>query len=207
MIQIRSRAERYKLSLPQTPKEIPAEYFAGVVDCINLPKHYAIIAIVRQVRFYDFLLTISNPKSKINATDVAILCKHNYETLPEGFAVGQQVVIDESAVARGNQIVAPCALSYENVVSYFVHEEKAVKANDPKDKNTLITKIMSGEAKDDKGVALKQYPICFISFKIVPVCDIHGTVDSKISFNDQFVEVVKEEETKEAKAETEEKAE
>ena len=54
MIQIQSRAERYKLSLPLSPREIPAEYYAGVVDSINLPKHYAIIAIVRQIKFMDF---------------------------------------------------------------------------------------------------------------------------------------------------------
>lgn len=200
MIKIQSRVERYALSLPQSPREIPANYFSGVVECINLPKNYAIIALVRQVRFYDFLMAISNPKAKIQSSDLAILAKHNFEYVPEGFSIGQQVIIDESSVARGNQIVAPCALSYDNIVSYFLTEEKIVRRQNPKDTNTLIQKIMTGIAKDENNTPLKEYPICFVSFKIVSANDIHGTVDVTNSFKDPFVELIPEK--KEAEEET-----
>ena len=191
MIQIQSRAERYKLSLPQTPREIPAEYYEGVVNCINLPKHYAIIAIVRQIRFMDFLLSLSNPKAKVRASDSAILCKHNGENVPAEWQIGQQVIISESDIQIGNQIMIPSALSYENIVSYFTNEEAAVKRNNPQDTETLIKKIMTGVAKDSEGTPLKEYPICFISFKVVPITAIKGTVDGQITFKDPFVEVIK----------------
>ena len=191
MIQIQSRAERYKLSLPLSPREIPAEYYAGVVDSINLPKHYAIIAIVRQIRFMDFLMTLSNPKAKVRASDSAVLCKHACD-FPEEFQIGQQVIISESDIQLGNQIVVPSALSYENIVSYFANEEQAVRKLDPKDNNTLVKKIMTGEVKDDKGTPIKEYPICFLSFKIVAGTSIKGTVDTQIRFQDPFVEMIKE---------------
>ena len=193
MIQIQSRAERYKLSLPQSYREIPASYFADVVNCINLPEHYAIIAIVRQIKLMEFVMTISNSKSKVHANDLAILCSYNSKNIPDNWSVGQQIIISESDVQMGNQIVIPSALSYENVVGYFVNEDIAVRAKNPNDKNTLIKKILTGEAKDDKGTPIKEYPICFLSFKVVPVTAIKGTVDSKISYNDPFVEVIKEE--------------
>jgi len=195
MISLQSKVESYKLSLPQSPKEIPAQYFEDVTNCINLAKHYAIIAIVRQIRFYDFTITLSNPKAKVRASDIAILAKINSSDTPDTFAIGQQVVIDEAAVARGNQIVVPSALSYENVVSYFVREEQYITQS--KDENvrklkTLVSEVMNGNIKDDKGVSIKDYPICFISFKIVPVTDLHATVDSQISFRDPFVEPIHE---------------
>lgn len=193
MIQIQSRAERYKLSLPQSPREIPANYFADVVNCINLPEHYAIIAIVRQIKLMEFVMTLNNPKSKVHASDSAILCAYNSKSIPDTWNVGQQIIISESDVQMGNQIIIPSALSYENVARYFANEEAAVRAKNPNDKDTLIKKILTGEAKDDKGTPIKEYPICFLSFKVVPVTAIKGTVDSKISYNDPFVEVIKEE--------------
>lgn len=193
MIQIQSRAERYKLSLPQSPREIPANYFADVVNCINLPEHYAIIAIVRQIKLMEFVMTLNNPKSKVYASDSAILCAYNSKSIPDTWNVGQQIIISESDVQMGNQIIIPSALSYENVARYFANEEAAVRAKNPNNKDTLIKKILTGEAKDDKGTPIKEYPICFLSFKVVPVTAIKGTVDSKISYNDPFVEVIKEE--------------
>lgn len=192
MIQIQSRAERYKLSLPQSVREIPASYFADVVNCINLPEHYATIAIVRQIKLMEFVMTLSNPKSKVHASDSAILCAYNSKNIPDTWHVGQQIIISESDVQMGNQIIIPSALSYENVAGYFVNEESAVRGKNPNDKDTLIKKILTGEAKDDKGTPIKEYPICFLSFKVVPVTAIKGTVDSKISYNDTFVEVITE---------------
>ena len=191
MIQIQSRAERYKLSLPFSLREIPADYYAGVVDSINLPKHYAIIAVARQIKLMDFLMTLSNPKAKVRASDSAILCKHACD-FPEEFQIGQQVIISETDLQLGNQIVVPSALSYENIVSYFVNEERAVRQLDPKDNNTLVKKIMTGEVKDDKGTPIKEYPICFLSFKIVAGTSIKGTVDTQIRFQDPFLEMIKE---------------
>ena len=70
---------------------------------------------------------------------------------------------------------------------------------------------MTGEVKDDKGTPIKEYPICFLSFKIVAGTSIKGTVDNQIRFQDPFVQMIKEpndqkasegaEEDKEAKAE------
>ena len=207
MIQIQSRVERYKLSLPQSIREIPANYFADVVNCINLPEHYAIIAIVRQIKLMEFVMTLSNPKSKVHASDSAVLCAYNSKNIPDTWSIGQQVIISESDVQMGNQIVIPSALSYENVAGYFANEEAAVRAKNPNDKETLIKKILTGEAKDEKGTPIKEYPICFLSFKVVPVTAIKGTVDSKISYNDPFVEVIKDVPTKEAAGEAAEQKE
>lgn len=190
MIQLKSRVEGYKLSLPQSPREIPASYYAGVVESINLPKHYAVIAIVRQVRMYDFIFALSNSKAKLKANDIAILAKVNEPDLPETFAVGQQVIIDESAVSRGTQIAAPCALSADNVASYFAIEEKAVSEKEGRTGKCLTRDIMGGEAKDSEGCPVKDYPICIMSFKIVPIVDIKGTVDGQSSFQDPFATAV-----------------
>lgn len=208
MIQIQSRVERYKLSLPQSIREIPANYFADVVNCINLPEHYAIIAIVRQIKLMEFVMTLNNPKSKVHASDSAVLCAYNSKNIPDTWSIGQQVIISESDVQMGNQIVIPSALSYENVAGYFANEVAAVQAKNPNDKETLIKKILTGEAKDEKGTPIKEYPICFLSFKVVPVTAIKGTVDSKISYNDPFVEVIKDvPTTKEAAGEADEQKE
>lgn len=208
MIQIQSRAERYKLSLPQSIREIPASYFADVVNCINLPEHYAIIAIVRQIKLMEFVMTLSSPKSKVHASDSAVLCAYNSKNIPDTWNIGQQVIISESDVQMGNQIVIPSALSYENVAGYFANEQSVVQAKNPNDKETLIKKILTGEAKDEKGTPIKEYPICFLSFKVVPVTAIKGTVDSKISYNDPFVEVIKDvPTTKEAAGEAAEQKE
>lgn len=205
MIQLHSRVERYAISIPQQPSDIPAQYFAGVTEGINLPEHYAIIAVVRQTRFYDFMLTLTNPKAKVRATDIAVLAKINSDKVPQEWAVGQQVIIDESAIARGTQIVLPCALAYENLVSYFLREEQAIASSKDQDVRKLVPMskaISTGEAKDDKGVPVKEYPMCFLSFKIVPVTDIHGTADGQTQFQDPFVTV--DEEKKDEKSSEEE---
>ena len=156
----------------------------------------------------EFVMTLSNPKSKVHASDSAVLCAYNSKNIPDTWSIGQQVIISESDVQMGNQIVIPSALSYENVAGYFANEEAAVRAKNPNDKETLIKKILTGEAKDEKGTPIKEYPICFLSFKVVPVTAIKGTVDSKISYNDPFVEVIKDvPTTKEAAGEAAEQKE
>lgn len=192
MITLQSRVERYTLSLPQSIHEIPAQYYEDVTNCINLPKHYAIVAVVRQVRMYDFLITLNNPKVKTRAVDIAVLVKINSDAIPAEWKIGQQVIIDESDIARGTQITPPSALTYENIISYLLREEKIVSSKEPKEKNYLTATILSGTAKDENNVPIKEHPICFMSFKIVPVTAIHGTVDNDISYNDPFIKVIPE---------------
>lgn len=189
MITLQSRVEAYSLSLPNSPKEITPEYLQAVTECINLPEHYAVVAIIRQVRMYDFLMVLSNPKTQINAADVAVLCKLNGKSVPSEWKIGQQILIDEADIARGTQIIPPSALTYDNIVSYFVKEQAVIKRNDPKDKNYLIQNIMVNGATDNNGKFIREYPICFVSFKIIPVTSIHGTVDNVITFKDPFIKV------------------
>ena len=189
MITLQSRVEAYSLSLPNSPKEITPEYLQAVTECINLPEHYAVVAVIRQVRMYDFLMVLSNPKTQINAADVAVLCKLNSTSVPSEWKVGQQILIDEADIARGTQIIPPSALTYDNIVSYFVKEQALVKRNDPKDKDYLIQNIMVNGAKDNNDKFIREYPICFVSFKIIPITSIHGTVDNIITFKDPFIKL------------------
>lgn len=189
MITLQSRVETYSLSLPNSPKEITPEYLQAVTECVNLPEHYAIVAIIRQVRMYDFLMVLSNPKSQIRAADVAVLCKLNETSVPDEWKIGQQILIDEADIARGTQIIPPSALTYDNIVSYFVKEQELVRRKDPKDKDYLIQAIMVGGMKDENDKFIREYPICFVSFKIIPVTSIHGTVDNVITFKDPFIKV------------------
>ena len=189
MITLQSRVEAYSLSLPNSPKEITPEYLKAVTECINLPEHYAVVAVIRQVRMYDFLMILSNPKSQIRAADVAVLCKLNGTSVPSEWKTGQQILIDESDIARGTKIIPPSALTYDNIVSYFVKEQEIVKHRDPKDKDYLIQNIMVNGAKDDRNNFIREYPICFVSFKIIPITSIHGTVDNVITFKDPFIKI------------------
>ena len=210
MITLQSRVEAYSLSLPNSPKEITPEYLQAVTECINLPEHYAVVAVIRQVRMYDFLMVLSNPKTQINAADVAVLCKLNSTSVPSEWKVGQQIFIDEADIARGTQIIPPSALTYDNIVSYFIKEQAVVRRNDPKDKNYLIQNIMVNGAKDNNDKFIREYPICFVSFKIIPITSIHGTVDNIITFKDPFIKLIEvnastkpADETKEAEKPTE----
>lgn len=189
MITLQSRVEAYSLSLPNSPKEITPEYLQAVTECINLPEHYAVVAVIRQVRMYDFLMVLSNPKTQINASDVAVLCKLNSTSVPSEWKVGQQILIDEADIARGTQIIPPSALTYDSIVSYFIKEQAVVRRNDPKDKNYLIQNIMVNGAKDNNDKFIREYPICFVSFKIIPITSIHGTVDNIITFKDPFIKL------------------
>lgn len=192
MITLQSRVENYSLSLPNSPKEITPEYFQAVTECINLPEHYAVVAVIRQVRMYDFLMVLSNPKSQIRAADVAVLCKLNGTSVPSEWKIGQQILIDEADIARGTQIIPPSALTYDNIVSYFVKEQEIIRKRDAKDKDYLIQAIMVGGLKDEHDNFIRDYPICFVSFKIIPITSIHGTVDNVITFKDPFIKLTEE---------------
>lgn len=186
MITIKSSVENYSLSLPNSPQEITAEYLQSVVNPINLAKNYAVIAVIRQVKLGQFVLALGDNKAKINAIDRAVICKVDAENIPNTWTVGQQIVISESDVAMANHITLPCAISYDNVVAYLEREHQRKMGNY---KETLLSKITMGDLADENGVKLREYPICFVSFKIVPITNIRATVDKEIKFKDPFIKV------------------
>ena len=187
MLTLESKLVNYKISIPQHLSEIPEDYFENVAKNINLPKHYAIIALARKVRFYDFVMTINNSKVTGRSTDIAILAKINSDSYPDSWKIGQHIIIDESDLVRGTQINLPSILTYSNIADFLVTDENLSKKNEPGTRNTLIGNILGGIAKDENGNLLKDYPIYFFSFKIIPVSAIHGTVERENSFKDPFI--------------------
>lgn len=170
---IKLRNESVEISVPTKLEEITKEKLTQIFDIINLPDNYCIVAILQKVKLSQFaMMTVSKAKETLVYT-IPIIGKlptsHSYYGKID---VGNKVIITRSSLEMGTAVSMSTSISSGNLNKFL------------NDNETIRQKCFRKEVKDEDGN--DNVWIYLMEAKIVPVCDIRGTIPQDSKFIDPF---------------------
>ena len=140
--------------MPTSMSEIDMNVIADYVKHVNVSKDYALIAVVFKERPIT-IVSVSRQNKNASVSGVAVMIKSNTDNeFINTIKLGETLVISPSDIAMGHHVNSPA-----NVIT----------------PGFLLNLLRTNVDLNKKLMAVK-VPTYFVDFKIVPVCNIHGSI-------------------------------
>ena len=140
--------------MPTSMSEINMNVIADYVKHVNVSKDYALIAVIFKERPIT-IVSVSKQNKNASVSGVAVMIKSNTDNeFIKGIKLGETVVISPSDISMGHHV--NCT---DNVLT----------------PGFLLNLLQTNPDLNKKLMAVN-FPTYFVDFKIVPVCNIHGSI-------------------------------
>lgn len=151
--------------MPTSMSEVNMNVIADYVKHVNVSKNYALIAVVFKERPIT-IVSVSKQNKNASVSGVAVMIKSNTDDeFIKNIKLGETIVISPSDIAIGHHVNSPA-----NVLT----------------PGFLLNLLQTNPDLNKKLMAIK-VPTCFVDFKIVPVCNIHGSVGKYVPFSQYYI--------------------
>lgn len=151
--------------MPTSMSEIDMNVIADYVKHVNVSKNYALIAVVFKERPIS-IVSLSRQNKNASVSGVAVMVKSNTDDeFIKDIKLGETIVISPSDIAMGHHINSPA----NALTPGFLLE--LLRTNVDLNKKLMAVKV----------------PTYFVDFKIVPVCNIHGSVGKYIPVSQYYI--------------------
>lgn len=175
MLTIKSKRSSFGINFPTDVSEVTANVLTEITKNVKLPKHYCIIAMCYKTKVFDFVASLNkNVGPTIQMTP--LLAKVNSDDISENnpdLKIGDRVIVERASIERGTHLHLPTMVTIANASKYFGRDKE------------LSSAIVKGEY--DYGHELITKPeIVILEFKILPVGDIHASIDPTAIAFDPF---------------------
>ena len=153
------------LRMPTSVSEVDMNVIADYVKHVNVSKNYALIAIVFKERPIT-IVSVSKQNKNASVSGVAVMIKSNTDDeFIKDIKLGETIIISPSDIAIGHHVNSPA-----NVLT----------------PGFLLNLLQTNPDLNKKLMAIK-LPTCFVDFKIVPVCNIHGSVGKYVPVSQYYI--------------------
>lgn len=153
------------LSMPTSVSEVNMNVIADYVKHVNVSKNYALIAVVFKERPIT-IVSVSKQNKNASVSGVAVMIKSNTDDeFIKDIKLGETIIISPSDIAIGHHVNSPA-----NVLT----------------PGFLLNLLQTNADLNKKLMAIK-VPTCFVDFKIVPVCNIHGSVGKYVPVSQYYI--------------------
>lgn len=153
------------LRMPTSMSEINMNVIADYVKHVNVGKNYALIAVVFKERPIT-IVSVSKQNKNASVSGVAVMIKSNTDDeFIKDIKLGETIIISPSDIAIGHHVNSPA-----NVLT----------------PGFLLNLLQTNADLNKKLMAIK-VPTCFVDFKIVPVCNIHGSVGKYVPVSQYYI--------------------
>lgn len=140
--------------MPTSMSEIDMNVIADYVKHVNVSKDYALIAVVFKERPIS-IVSLSRQNKNASVSGVAVMIKSNTDNeFINSIKLGEVLVISPSDISMGHHVNSPA-----NILT----------------PGFLLNLLRTNVDLNKKLMAVK-VPTYFVDFKIVPVCNIHGSI-------------------------------
>lgn len=140
--------------MPTSMSEINMNVIADYVKHVNVSKDYALIGVVFKERPIT-IVSVSRQNKNASVSGVAVMIKSNTDNeFINSIKLGEALVISPSDISMGHHVNSPA-----NVLT----------------PGFLLNLLRTNVDLNKKLIAVK-VPTYFVDFKIVPVCNIHGSI-------------------------------
>ena len=151
--------------MPTSMSEINMNVIADYVKHVNVSNDYALIAVVFKERPIT-IVSVSKQNKNASVSGVAIMIKSNtYNEFIKGIKLGETVVISPSDIAIGHHVNSPANVLTPGFLLNLLQTNP-----------DLNKKLM--------GIGVPTY---FVDFKIVPVCNIHGSIGKYVPGSQYYI--------------------
>lgn len=151
--------------MPTSMSEINMNVIADYVKHVNVSNDYALIAVAFKERPIT-IVSVSKQNKNANVSGVAVMIKSNTcNEFIKGIKLGETIVISPSDIAMGHHVNSPA-----NVLT----------------PGFLLNLLQTNPDLNKKLMAVK-VPTYFVDFKIVPVCNIHGSVGKYVPVSQYYI--------------------
>lgn len=142
------------LRMPTSMSEINMNVIADYVKHVNVSKDYALIAVVFKERPIT-IVSVSKQNKNASVSGVAVMIKSNTDNeFINTIKLGEALVISPSDIAIGHHVNSPA-----NVLT-----------------PGFLLNLLQTNADLNKKLMAVNVPTYFVDFKIVPICNIHGSI-------------------------------
>lgn len=140
--------------MPTSMSEINMNVIADYVNHVNVGNDYALIAVVFKERPIT-IVSVSKQNKNASVSGVAVMIKSNTNNeFIKGIKLGETIVISPSDISMGHHVNSPA-----NVLT-----------------PGFLLNLLQTNADLNKKLMAVNVPTYFVDFKIVPVCNIHGSI-------------------------------
>lgn len=151
--------------MPTSMSEIDMNVIADYVKHVNVSKDYALIAVVFKERPIT-IVSVSKQNKNASVSGVAVMIKSNTDdAFIKDIKLGETIVISPSDIAIGHHVNSPANVLTPGFLLNLLQTNP-----------DLNKKLM--------GIGVPTY---FVDFKIVPVCNIHGSVGKYIPVSQYYI--------------------
>lgn len=151
--------------MPTSMSEVNMNVIADYVKHVNVGNDYALIAVVFKERPIT-IVSVSKQNKNASVSGVAVMIKSNTnDEFIKGIKLGETIVISPSDIAMGHHVNSP---------------------DNPLTPGFLLNLLQTNTDLNKKlmGIAVPTY---FVDFKIVPVCNIHGSVGKYVPVSQYYI--------------------
>lgn len=155
---VNGKAGAASISLPTNLKEITSEYLTGVTSNVKIGDNYSLIGIVYRESLSSVIMAFNQKRKEVTASIVPIFIRtgNNAPDYIKNINVGDKLIIAGSDIAMGHHVTCPMnRITINNIVSLCEGDTKIYK----------------------DALAFNGKKCCFLEFKLVPNCNIHGSYD------------------------------
>lgn len=151
--------------MPTSMSEVNMNVIADYVKHVNVGNDYALIAVVFKERPIT-IVSVSKQNKNASVSGVAVMIKSNTnDEFIKGIKLGETIVISPSDIAMGHHVNSPA---------------------NPLTPGFLLNLLQTNTDLNNKlmGIGVPTY---FVDFKIVPVCNIHGSVGKYVPVSQYYI--------------------
>lgn len=151
--------------MPTSMSEVNMNVIADYVKHVNVSNDYALIAVVFKERPIT-IVSVSKQNKNASVSGVAVMIKSNTnDEFIKGIKLGETLVISPSDIAMGHHVNSPA---------------------NPLTPGFLLNLLQTNTDLNKKlmGIGVSTY---FVDFKIVPVCNIHGSVGKYVPVSQYYI--------------------
>lgn len=166
-INVTFKNAEYKINIPTSREDITNSYLEEVTQMLEIAPNYSLVALIT----IEELINVVNPNAKkqnafVAGLPVFVRAGESDDNFINNISCGQTIVISDSDLSMGHHINSPYNKISKGYLSNILSKDKELASN-------------------VWGMNEKCY---FLSFKLVPNCNIHGAIsEEKINVTDPYV--------------------
>ena len=173
---VNGKAGAAAVSLPTHLSEITPEYLNGVTCNVKIGDNYSLIGIVYRESLSSIIMAFNQKRKEITTNVIPIFIRsgNGAPDYINKIKTGDTLIMAGSDIAMGHHVTCPMnRITVKNIVNLCEGDKEIYR----------------------KAVSFKD-KCCFIEFKLVPNCNIHGsyselnTID--VNLSNSFVEFIEE---------------
>lgn len=158
----------FELNLPTSISELTEDFLTNVTSHIHVTEDYSLIGIVYKESLSRILLSNNRKDKSITTSVIPIFIKSrttDNNSIFNKMNIGDKIIIAPSDIALGHHVTSPAnGITINNIV-----------------------RLCEGDTTAYQRSLTDTTPCCFIEFKLVPNCNIHGFYKQPVVYLTEFI--------------------